>query len=68
MVFPVVKCFGLSLFVLLDRPILVCLDGVAWLHSRSHANKRGEGDYLAAGMCTVFRRRLWNSFASLERF
>jgi hypothetical protein len=38
MAFPVVMCFGLNLFVLRDRPILVCLDGVAGLYSRSHAN------------------------------
>jgi len=38
MTFPVVKCFGVNLFVLRDRPILACLDGVAGLYSRSHTN------------------------------
>jgi hypothetical protein len=38
MAFPVVKCFGVNLFVLRDRAIPVCLEGVAGLDSRSHTN------------------------------
>lgn len=38
MAFPVIKCFGVNLFVLQDRPVPVCLDGVAGLDSRSHTN------------------------------
>ena len=38
MAFPVVKCFGVNIFVLRDRPIPVCLDGVAGLYSKSHTD------------------------------
>lgn len=59
--FPVMKYFGVNPFVLRDRLIPICLDGVAGLYSRSHTNAVKVVGHLAAGMCTVVRRRLRNS-------
>jgi hypothetical protein len=64
--FPAVKCFGLNLFVLRDRPILVCLDGVAGLYSRSHTNAVKVATSPRA-CAPPLGAVLGNSFAGLDR-
>jgi hypothetical protein len=67
MAFPVLKGCGVNLFVLLDRPIPVCLDGMAGLYCGSHTNAV-KVVHLAAGMCTMVKRRLRNTLLVLIGF